>query len=182
MMLLLALAAATGPTASDRDRLARLPAAWEAALPAARRAAPADIDAGGALFAPRTALPDALPPAGAYRCRVAKLGAKAAGMLDYIAYPSFACRVSGAAGAWRLEKLTGSQRFVGTLRPIRDDRALFLGTLQYGYEARALPYGRDRQRDMAGWVERVGPKRWRLALPYPAFESLLDIVELVPAG
>jgi hypothetical protein len=34
---------------------------------------------------------------------------------------------------------------------------------------------------MAGVVERIGERRWRLVLPYPAFESTIDIVELIPA-
>jgi hypothetical protein len=58
---------------------------------------------------------------------------------------------------------------------------VFLGTLQLGDEQRALQYGRDRERDMAGVVERIGERRWRLVLPYPHFESTIDIVELVPA-
>jgi hypothetical protein len=33
---------------------------------------------------------------------------------------------------------------------------------------------------MAGLIENVGPNRWRLALPYPHFESTIDILELVP--
>ena len=35
---------------------------------------------------------------------------------------------------------------------------------------------------MAGLVERIGDNRWRLVLPAPAYESLLDVIELVPAG
>ncbi|WP_152998778.1 DUF4893 domain-containing protein, partial [Sphingopyxis sp. H115] len=31
-------------------------------------------------------------------------------------------------------------------------------------------------------VERIGDNRWRLVLPAPAYESLLDVIELVPAG
>jgi hypothetical protein len=34
---------------------------------------------------------------------------------------------------------------------------------------------------LAGYIERIGDKRWRLVLPYPRFESLLDVVEIVPA-
>ena len=30
-------------------------------------------------------------------------------------------------------------------------------------------------------VERIGDNRWRLVLPAPAYESLLDVIELVPA-
>ena len=43
-----------------------------------------------------------------------------------------------------------------------------------------MHYGRDRERDLAGWVERVGDRRWRLIFPYPHFESTLDVIELVP--
>ena len=35
---------------------------------------------------------------------------------------------------------------------------------------------------MAGLVERIGDNRWRLVLPAPAYESMLDVIELVPAG
>jgi hypothetical protein len=182
MMWLAAIALAVAPTAADRARLGSVATAWEEGLGAARRAAPAAIAAGGPLFEPHAARPVAMPPAGAYRCRVVKLGATSPGLLAYVDYPWFACHVSGEGAQRRIAKLTGSQRFVGVLRPSREDRAMFLGTLQYGHEARVLPYGRDRQRDMAGWVERIGERRWRLALPYPAFESIIDVVELVPAA
>jgi hypothetical protein len=59
---------------------------------------------------------------------------------------------------------------------------IFLGTLQLGDEQGSLRYGHDAERDMIGVVQRVGPSRWRLALPSPAFESLLDVIELVPAS
>ena len=51
-----------------------------------------------------------------------------------------------------------------------------------GDEARPLPYGRDADRDMAGIVERIGPRRWRVAFPYPRWESTIDILELIPKG
>ena len=57
---------------------------------------------------------------------------------------------------------------------------MFLGTLVLGDETRAMQYGRDQDRDLAGWVERIGDNRWRLILPYPHFESTLDVIELVP--
>jgi hypothetical protein len=34
-----------------------------------------------------------------------------------------------------------------------------------------MQYGRDEDRDVAGFVERIGPNRWRLVMPYPHFES-----------
>ncbi|HEV2043966.1 MAG TPA: DUF4893 domain-containing protein, partial [Sphingomicrobium sp.] len=58
-------------------------------------------------------------------------------------------------------------------------RQVFLGTLVLGDETRAMQYGRDPDRDLAGFVERIGPARWRMVLPRPAFESTLDVIELI---
>jgi hypothetical protein len=33
---------------------------------------------------------------------------------------------------------------------------------------------------MIGLVQRIGDRRWRLVLPRPAHESLLDVIEIVP--
>ena len=49
-----------------------------------------------------------------------------------------------------------------------------------GDETRAYQYGRDPERDLAGWVERIGERRWRVIFPYPHYESTLDVIELVP--
>jgi hypothetical protein len=57
---------------------------------------------------------------------------------------------------------------------------VFLGTLQLGDEQAVLRYGHDRERAVAGWLERIGDRRWRLVFPYPAFESVVDVLELVP--
>ena len=61
-------------------------------------------------------------------------------------------------------------------------RLVFLGTLALGDETRAMQYGQDETRDVAGYLERIGPQRWRLVMPYPHFESLTDVMELVPAA
>jgi hypothetical protein len=52
--------------------------------------------------------------------------------------------------------------------------------LVLGDEMMPLDYGSDRMRDMAGLIERIDDRRWRLVLPRPAYESLLDVIELVP--
>jgi hypothetical protein len=49
-------------------------------------------------------------------------------------------------------------------------------------ETRAMQYGVDEDRDVAGFVERVGANRWRLVMPKPHFESIMDVMELVPAS
>lgn len=168
-------------TTADRDRLRRWRDAWMQALPAARKGNAAEIGEQGALFDPDRALPGAMPPPGAYRCRVFKLGAAGPAMLDYVAYPFFDCRVDAEGDVLSLYKQTGSQRPVGLLFADGDARAVFLGTLVLGDERAPLEYGQDADRDMAGFIERVGDRRWRLVLPWPRFESKLDVVELVPA-
>lgn len=168
---------------ADRDRLRDARQAWVDALAKARGAGNARaIAAQGVLFDPDVALADAKLPTGNYRCRVFKLGAKGVGNMDFVVYPAFRCRVAIDGGVPRLTKLTGSQRPAGQLFDDGRYRQVFLGTLVLGDEQRALEYGRDAARDMAGTVERIGPRRWRLTLPYPHFESLLDVIELVPAG
>jgi hypothetical protein len=172
-------------TADDRNRLRHWREAWTAALAQANRSEAAAIAAGGALFEPDAALAGPQPPAGDYACRTVKLGrapadGSAGGVLDYVAYPAFRCRIAEVDGRLRFTKLSGSQRPVGTLFPDNGRRMIFLGTLSLGDEARALRYSRDRERDLIGILERVGPNRWRIAFPRPHFESLLDVIELTP--
>lgn len=167
-------------TATDRARLRDWRNAWMAALPAARATHAADVRAEGELFNPDFALAEPLPPAGAYRCRVFKLGAQSPGLPDFTAYPWFECRIDAEGDVLAFRKQTGSQRPIGLLFDDGAARAIFLGTLLLGDEATPLDYGQDARRDMIGYVQRVGPQRWRLVLPNPAFESRLDVIELVP--
>ena len=172
-------AAATG---ADRARLRDWRDAFVEALGKARVGGHgAAIAAEGVLLDPDAAIGGAPIPNGDYRCRVIKLGAKQPGLLDYVAYPAFNCRVQ-QDGRWQgFAKLSGSQRPVGMIFPGDSMRQVFLGTLVLGDESRAMQYGRDPDRDVAAFVERIGPERWRMVLPRPAFESTLDVIELVPA-
>ena len=142
----------------------------------------ARVDAEGKLLDPDAALDGPAIPAGRYRCRTLKLGSAGKGGLGLIAYPAFDCRIGMQGEAITFEKLGGSQRPTGRLYPGGLRRQVFLGTLVLGDEIRALGYGRDATRNMAGALERIGPQRWRLVLPYPRFESTLDVIELVPAS
>ena len=168
-------------TDADRDRLRRWRNAWMAALPLAKRTGATVIAGDAALFDPDRALGGALPPPGDYRCRIFKLGANGAAAKDFIWYPPQTCRVTDEGEAYGLRLLDGAQRPAGLLLRDTDARAIFLGTLVLGDEAAPLQYGRDATRDMAGYVERVGKDKWRLVLPWPHFESLLDVVEITPA-
>jgi hypothetical protein len=168
-------------TEDDRSRLRRWRQAWTEALAGARPAHAAEIAGEGALLDPDAALPGARLPTGDYRCRTIKLGTRQAGAAPYRVYPAVRCRVGAQSARLRLTALDGPQRPIGILFPDTGRRLIFLGTLQLGDEALALRYSRDTERDMIGIVERVGENRWRLVFPYPHFESLLDVIELVPA-
>lgn len=168
-------------TTEDRRRLRDWRTAFATGLREARAAGHAQaIDREGVLLQPDAAIGGGIPN-GEYRCRVIKLGARSAGLLPYISYPAFNCRIAASGRLQALTKLSGSQRQVGYIFPNDQLRTVFLGTLVLGDEQRAIPYGADNDRDLAGYVERIGPNRWRLLLPYPRFESLIDVVELVPA-
>ena len=168
-------------TQADRERLREWRTAFAAALVKARASGhSAEIAREGTLLDPDAALGGPPIPNGHYKCRVIKLGAKSEGMLDYVPYPAFDCRGRQEKDC-RLAKLTGSQRHVGLIFPGDALRQVLLGTLVLGDESRAMQYGSDPVRDIAGYVERIGPNRWRLILPYPHFESLTDVLELTPA-
>lgn len=169
-------------TDRDRERLRTWRDAWMAALAKVRAAGlDADLAAQGALFEPDRALSNPAPPPGRYRCRVFKLGANGTAMRDFTAYPPYECRINDEGEVSSLYKTGGSQRPVGLLFPENSGRVVFLGTMMFGDETKPMDYGRDDGRDMAGYIERVGDKRWRLVLPWPKFESIVDVIELVPA-
>ncbi|MCW3796710.1 DUF4893 domain-containing protein [Sphingomonas sp. BN140010] len=169
-------------TAADRQRLRNWRTVWINALRQAEAGGHgAEVRREGVLLQPDAALGGAGVANGAYRCRLIKLGSRAQGLLPFVAYQPFACRVKQERDLQGFAKLSGSQRQVGLIFPGDQLRQVFLGTLVLGDEARAMQYGVDDARDLAGYVERIGPQRWRLVLPSPRYESLVDVLELVPA-
>ena len=168
----------------DRERLRDWRKAWTEGLAAGRTTDAAGIGAEGVLLDPDAALTGAAPLPGEYRCRTLKIGAGSEGLLNYVAYPAFTCRIEppGPEGTMGFTKLTGSQRPIGRLFPDRERRMIFLGTNQLGDEKGIMRYGRDTDRDMIALLERIGERRWRLVFPYPHFESVVDVIELVPSS
>ena len=169
-------------TDADRERLRVWRKTWDEALAKAGAADPKSIAALPMLFDPDRALANPAPPPGNYRCQVYKLGGAGTAMQDFTAYPSADCRIEDEGEVLSLHKLTGSQRPTGLLFPDSPTRLVFLGTLVLGDETRAMQYRQDEPRDVAGYVERIGPARWRLVMPQPHFESRLDVMELIPQG
>jgi len=170
-------------TENDRKRLRDWRSAFVDGLAAARKAGhSAEIAREGVLLDPDAAQAGGPIPSGSYSCRVIKLGAKSQGMLDYITYPPFVCRIDQERDLQGFAKLSGSQRPVGLIFPNDALRQVFLGTLVLGDEREARQYGQDEARDVAAFVERIGANRWRMVMPRPAFESQVDVVELIPGG
>ena len=170
-------------TAADEDRLAKLGLAWQEALDDARKTNAADIRREGRLLLPRSALPRPEPTPGSYNCRLIKLGKATAKSKSYETFKPFFCYVEVEGDLLTIVKQTGSQRPAGRLW--QDDeptRLIFLGSLALGDETSPIAYGDDPKRDMAGVLERIGPFRWRLVIPWPQSTSKLDVFELTPVA
>jgi hypothetical protein len=165
---------------NDRVRLRDWRKTFEAALVSARKDHAAEVAREGSLLDPDAALAGPAIPSGMYRCRVVKLGSTSPDSQDFLETPLSTCRVRSERALERLGKLGGTQRYVGLIFPGDAIRNVFLGTLVLADERRALQYGQDQQRDVAGYLERIGQNRWRLVMPQPHFESRLDVMELVP--
>jgi len=170
-------------TASDRDRYQRLDAAWSLALQQARRQrGSGDLASTGELIDPDAARPSVAPPPGDYRCRTVKLGSQGGeDGLGYVVYGWFDCRIEKTSRGLKFSKLTGSQRPAGLLFPEDDRRMILLGSMALAEEPPANSYGQTPDRDLIAALERIGERRWRLVLPWPRYESNLDLIELIPA-
>lgn len=170
-------------TAGDRDRYNRIDAAWDLALQQARRQrGSGDLASTGDLIDPGAARPSVAPPAGDYRCRTVKLGSQGGeDGLGYVVYGWFDCRIEQTPNGLKFVKLTGSQRPAGLLFPENDRRMVLLGSMALADEPPANSYGQRPDRDLIAALERIGEARWRLVIPWPQYESNLDLIELVPA-
>lgn len=176
-------------TAADKDRLARAHDAWAAArADVAAERMTAAMAAEGAAVDPDAALPRAAPSPGPYECRMVRLGRQRGGAgagsgsrgRAFTAFKPFACYVEAEGSLLTIVKQTGTERPAGRLWPDGDDRMVFLGAVARDAEGQPPAYGADADRDVVGYVERVAPFRWRLVMPWPHGDSLLDILELSP--
>ena len=167
-------------SAADQQRLANVSGAWAAGLADARKAGFATALRDDAeLVKSNAALARPAPTPGSYRCRLVKLGGKPA----FEKFKPFFCYVEVDGNLLTIVKQTGSQRPAGRLW--EDDnptRLIFLGSLALGDEETPLAYGDNPKRNMAGILERTGPFRWRLVIPWPQDGSKLHAYELTPVA
>ncbi|HWH17806.1 MAG TPA: DUF4893 domain-containing protein [Allosphingosinicella sp.] len=169
-------------TPEDEARIQSLQVAWQRALDNAKKAGfRKQIAEEGKLLDPAAALPFPTPSPGSYMCRAVKLRPPAGGIRAFAAYKPFFCFVGADADRLFFTKQTGTERPSGYLWESENSKALiFLGSMAVGAD-KAIPYGGDRRRDLAGVLERIGPLRFRLVLPRDVVQGHVDIFELLPA-
>ena len=168
---------------ADRDRIANVSGAWAAGLSEARRNFATALRDEGELLREDGGLVRPAPTPGSYRCRLVTLGASGRGKPALERFKPFFCYVQTEGEVLTIVKQTGSQRPAGRLWDDDNSRRMvFLGSLALGNEEEVRAYGDDPQRDMAGILERIGPFRWRLVIPWPRDGSKLHVFELTPVA
>jgi hypothetical protein len=171
-------------SAQDADRLRRLSAAWAEGLKEARGARLLSaLREEGDLVRPEAALARPAPTPGSYNCRLVRLGNSGRRAPALERFKPFFCYVEVEGELLTIVKQTGSERPAGRLW--EDDvstRLVFLGSKALGDKESPKAYGEDPRRDMAGVLERIGPMRWRLVIPYPRSGARLDVFELTPVA
>jgi hypothetical protein len=164
----------------DDQRLSNLPDLWRSALTAAQRYR-SQIRSEGDLLAPDAARNHPAPPPGSYHCRLVKIGAAGAREPAYKAFPEFFCYIRGdRADSLFFTKQTGSELPGGFLFADGERRLVLAGAKQHAATEVPMPYGTEPERDLVGVVERIGPFRWRVVLPWRGQTQGLDIYELIP--
>lgn len=171
-------------SAEDADRIQRLDAAWTAALGEARTAGfEGDIRSEGNLLKPSAGLARPAPTPGSYNCRLVRLGRYTRKTRAYEKFKPFFCYVEVDGELLTIVKQTGSERPAGRLwEDASASRLIFLGSIALGNEDQPRAYGENKARDMAGVLERIGPFKWRLVIPWPRAQSKLDVFELTPVA
>lgn len=163
---------------NDIGRLQALPAAWQRSIADARaKGLGGQLAQLGELLNAQLAFDRAEPPPGPYHCRTVRLGAQRPPTPSLIVYPWYLCRVTFTpSGDLQFSKYTGTLRTTGHLYPESDRRMVYLGVQD---PDAAMAYGPRAERNQIGVLERIGPRRWRLALPFPRSDSLLDVIDIV---
>jgi hypothetical protein len=188
-ILALALTLAATPSfAGWQEQASRADVARLAQLPQIRATAVEDAQRGagrGDARAIRTVMePEgrAIPEralVGTWRCRQLKLGR----MTSYMVYDGwFSCSIRAHNGGLVLQKMNGSQRFMGTLYP-ENGAWVYLGASSakgepwHQYSGASASVGaKVTPDDQVGLLTGIGDNHLRLEIP-AVQESLLDVVE-----
>lgn len=167
-------------TSEDAQRLSQLPQTWKSALASSRRYQKQILSEGDLLVA-NAARSHPAPSPGSYRCRLVKLGAPVGAEPPFRLFSEFFCYIRGDVGSTLFfAKQTGTERPGGWLHPDGDRQLVLTGAKQRPGSDTQLTYGSEPERDLVGVVERIGPFRWRLVLPWRGTSVGLDVYELTP--
>jgi hypothetical protein len=174
----------------DRRRLAALWDAWTRALATADKAGDtAALAALGPLVDPKAAVPGPLPGPGVYNCRSIRIGVRTDDLMPDAprgpamlkAEPSL-CTISKRGKLLWFEQAEGTQRVGGHLfaddNRLDGQRLVFLGSMALPGEGGFMRYGADADRDQVGVIRPLGPGLWRLELPWPMWQSDLQVIEI----
>ena len=168
-------------SAEDQDRLAHLPGIWRSALEAVPRRYHRLVTREGDLLVAGAARERPATPPGSYRCRLVRLGAGAGGEPPVQSFPDFFCYVRAEHdNLLSFTKQTGTDLPGGWIYDDTDRRLVLAGAKQRAVGDNSLGYGAEPDRDLVGVIERIGPFRWRLVLPWRGERPGLDIYELTP--
>ena len=165
---------------ADVARLAQLPQIRAAALQDAQRGAGrGDARAIGAVMNPEGRGIPERALIGTWRCRQLKLGR----MASYMIYDGwFSCSIRIHNGGLMLQKINGTQRFMGMLYP-ENGAWVYLGAWSakgepwHDYSGASASVGASvTPDDQIGLLTGIGDNHLRLEIP-AVQESLLDVVE-----
>lgn len=115
---------------------------------------------------------DGYDPSGDWRCRLTRLG----GDPVLTVHEWFSCQIFDDGAGWMIRKNEGSERTMGRLYRLSEDRLLYLGARQAADEA-PIWFGEDPSRNQMAILTRLGDGRLRLEFPAPLGESGFDILE-----
>ena len=160
-------------TASDRLRLAEFNSTRLVALREAEAGDAEDLAVLKIALAGEPLNFDDFDPAGAWTCRVIKLG----GLLPLTVYAKFRCTISEDGKGWLLNKTTGSQRTTGYFYQESGTRLIYLGS-GYVQGETPKPYGAGPEFDQVAYAERLAEQWIVLQFPKPYYESHMDILVL----
>lgn len=161
---------------SDEDN--RILAEFDARRAAALAEATAEADAAaGATLAQVLAgqalsFDDGYDPSGDWRCRFLKLGGEPA----VTVYDRFSCQIFDGGAGWVIRKTEGSERTMGRLYRLSEDRLLYLGARHAADEA-PIWFGEDPSRNQIAILTRLDDGRLRLEFPAPLGDTDFDILE-----
>jgi hypothetical protein len=169
---------------ADRKRLAGLWNAWTRALnQAANAGESARLAELGPLAVAEATVKAAFPTPGSYTCSNARIGHRESSRPTTVPVVDIdaaqPCTITAKKGLFWLEQSGGPARLGGMLYP-DEDRMVFLGSKALRGEMGMRAYGSDVTRDQVGVLRALGEGHWRLELPWPHWQSNLELVEIRP--